>query len=133
MAYTGEAGRGLRSSAGDLRESGAQTLTREATEVTEGSAAQRHADREYDFQRLERAIAYLIDEHERLAREKDRLEQEHAALREELVDREQRLAALQQELTSERGRRRTALEGVDKLIERLDQVQASVGAMAGQA
>jgi chromosome segregation ATPase len=84
------------------------------------------ADRSYDFQRLQRAIEYLIEEHQRLARERDRVEQEREALRDELVEREQRLASLQAELEAERGRRRTALEGVEKLIGRLDQLQASV-------
>jgi chromosome segregation ATPase len=89
-------------------------------------AAGQAADRGYDFQRLERAIEYLIEEYQKLAREKDRVEQERAALRDELVEREQRLASLQADLDAERGRRRTALEGVEKLLGRLDQLQASV-------
>lgn len=80
----------------------------------------------YDFQRLERAVEYLIDEHGKLARENERIEREHAALREELVERERRLTSLESELQAERGRRRAAVEGVDKILGRLEQLQTSV-------
>jgi chromosome segregation ATPase len=113
----------------DLHEGGARTLARDSigsAQAVEAATADPQADQRYDFQRLERAVEYLIEEHQKLAREKDRAEQEHAALREELVDREQRLTSLEAELAAERGRRRAALEGVDKLIGRLDQLQDSV-------
>ena len=95
------------------------------------------ASEAYDFQRLERAVEYLLDEHARLARENEQIERERAALRDELVERERRLTALQAEheaeLAAERGRRRSALEGVDKILGRLEQLQASVaGATAAE-
>ncbi len=73
----------------------------------------------YDFDRLERSVEFLIDEHERLSGERE-------ALLEELVDREQRVTALELQLERERARRLSALEGVGKVLARLEQLRASV-------
>lgn len=73
----------------------------------------------YGFERLERSVNFLVEEHERLTGER-------AALLEELVEREQRIIALESQLQSERTRRLTAVEGVDKILGRLEQLQASV-------
>ena len=86
----------------------------------------------YDFQRLERAVEYLIDEHAKLARENERIEREHAALREELVERERRLTSLEHDLQAERAQRRAAVEGVDKILGRLEQLQTSVAGAAAE-
>lgn len=87
----------------------------------------------YDFHRLERAVEYLLDEHARLARENEQIERERAELRDELVERERRLTSLESELVAERGRRRSALEGVDKILGRIEQLQSSVaGATAAE-
>ena len=75
----------------------------------------------YDFERLERAVTFLLAEHERLSSEK-------AELLEELVKREQRLTALESQLSTERERRTTAVEGVDKILGRLEQLKDSVSA-----
>lgn len=80
----------------------------------------------YDFERLERSVDFLIEEHQRLSAERE-------ALLEELVEREQRLAALESELESERRRRLTAVEGVDKILGRLAQLQTSVSAAVESA
>ena len=76
-----------------------------------------------DFGRLERAIEFLIGEHERLTREKDEL------LR-ELTEREQRVASLESQVARERERREVAIEGVDKILGRLEQLQSSVAVAA---
>lgn len=77
-----------------------------------------HDDR-YDFDRLEECVEFLIREHERLSRERE-------ALRAELVDREHRITSLEAQLDDECSRRKTAVEGVDKILSRLEQLQASV-------
>jgi len=72
----------------------------------------------YDFERLERAVTFLLQEHERLSSEK-------SELLEELVGREQRLTALESQLSMEQDRRTKATEGVDKILGRLEQLQSS--------
>jgi len=61
----------------------------------------------------------LIGEHERLSSEK-------AELLEELVEREQRLTSLQSRLDTEKAQRLSAVESVDKILGRLEQLQTSV-------
>jgi len=108
-------------------------LARESVGSNEGVGASVSTSSEaYDFQRLERAVEYLIDEHAKLARENERIEREHAALRDELVEREQRLTSLEGELQAERSKRRAAVEGVDKILGRLEQLQASVVGAAAE-
>ena len=80
----------------------------------------------FDFERLERAVAFLMEEHERLSSEK-------AELLDELVERETRITSLEAKLEHERDRRRIAVEGVDKILSRLEQLQASATAAAGSA
>ena len=80
----------------------------------------------YDFDRLERSVEFLIDEHARLTGERE-------ALLEELIEREQRISALTSQLEEESTRRRAAVEGVDKILSRLEQLQASVSATAEPA
>ena len=80
----------------------------------------------FDFDRLERAVSFLIEEHQRLSSEK-------AALLEELVDREARITSLEAKLENERSLRSTAVEGVDKILARLEQLQASASAAAEPA
>ena len=78
----------------------------------------------FDFERLERAVAFLMEEHERLSSEK-------AGLLDELVERETRITSLETKIEHERSLRRTAVEGVDKILSRLEQLQASATAAAG--
>ena len=80
----------------------------------------------FGYERLERSIAFLIEEHERLSTEK-------AALLEELVDRESRLTSLEAKLERERATRAAAVEGVDKILARLEQLQARASAVAETA
>lgn len=72
----------------------------------------------YDFDRLEVSVEFLIKEHERLSGERDELLAE-------LVDREHRVSTLENRLETEQGKRAIALEGVDKILARLEQLQAS--------
>jgi predicted nucleic acid-binding Zn-ribbon protein len=87
--------------------------------------AERPSDRDssrssrYDFDRLERSVGHLLKDHERLAAERE-------ALLEELVDREQRIAALEAKLSAERERCANALEAVDQVISKLDQLESEV-------
>ena len=73
----------------------------------------------YDFDRLERSVEFLIKEHERLTQERE-------ALLAELVDREHRISSLETRLESERARRARALDGLDRILARLEELQAGV-------
>ncbi|MFO0689234.1 MAG: hypothetical protein U0900_11050 [Myxococcota bacterium] len=73
----------------------------------------------FDFDRLERSIDFLIDEHRRLSAERE-------ALLGELLDREHRIAVLESRLEAERSTRASAVDRVNKILSRLDQLQASV-------
>ncbi|MFP6656417.1 MAG: hypothetical protein VCB25_12395, partial [Myxococcota bacterium] len=73
----------------------------------------------YDFDRLEHSIEFLMKEHERLTGERE-------ALVSELVDREHRIATLESRLEIERGKRKTAIEGVEQALGRLENLRASV-------
>ncbi|MEZ4333447.1 MAG: cell division protein ZapB [Myxococcota bacterium] len=75
-------------------------------------------DGRFDFDRLERSIDFLIDEHRRLSAERE-------ALLGELREREHRIAMLESRLESERAQRAAAVEHVDKILSRLEQLQAS--------
>jgi len=78
---------------------------------------------QYDFDRLEQSVEFLIKEHERLSGERE-------ALLSELLDREHRISILESRLDSEQSKRATAVEGVDKILARLEQLQTSVTASA---
>ena len=80
----------------------------------------------YNFDRLEQSVEFLIKEHERLSGERE-------ALLAELVDREHRIATLETRLGGEKAKRATAAEGVDKILARLEQLQASAAAAAKAA
>jgi hypothetical protein len=77
----------------------------------------------YDFDRLEQSVEFLIKEHERLSGERE-------GLLAELVDREHRISTLESRLDLMQNKRAVAVEGVDKIIARLEQLQASVTAAA---
>lgn len=81
---------------------------------------------QYDFDRLEQSVEFLINEHERLSGERE-------ALLGELLDREHRISTLESRLDAEQSKRRVAVEGVDKILARLEQLQASVTAAAKAA
>ena len=81
---------------------------------------------QYDFDRLEQSVEFLINEHERLAFPGE-------ALLAELVDRERTISRLEGRLEEERIRRTTAIEGVDKILSRMMQLQESVAAAAKAA
>ena len=55
---------------------------------------------QYDFDRLEQSVEFLLKEHERLSAERE-------ALLSELVDREQRIATLENSLSSGQERRKS--------------------------
>jgi chromosome segregation ATPase len=75
---------------------------------------------QFDFDRLEQSVDFLISEHQRLSGEKEELLSE-------LLEREHRISMLEGRLEDERRKRATAAEGVDKILGRLEQLQSSVG------
>ena len=84
------------------------------------------ADDRYDFDRLERSVEFLIGEHQRLTAE-------HEALLGELRDREHRISTLQSRIDSERTTRASAVETVNKVLSRLEQLQTRVLAASERA
>lgn len=81
---------------------------------------------QYDFDRLEQSVEFLIKEHERLSGEREELLAE-------LVDREHRISTLEGRLDLEQSKRAVAVESVDKILARLEQLQTSVSAAAKDA
>jgi hypothetical protein len=81
---------------------------------------------QYDFDRLEKSVEFLIKEHERLSGEREELLAE-------LVDREHRISTLESRLDLGQSKRAVAVEGVDKILARLEQLQTSVTAAAKDA
>lgn len=73
----------------------------------------------YDFDRLEQSVEFLMREHERLSGERE-------ALLAELVDREHRISMLEGRLDQGNDKRAVAVESVDKILARLEQLQTSV-------
>ena len=73
----------------------------------------------FDFERLEASVESLLHDHERLSTEQQ-------GLLAELADREHRIAGLQRQLDRERALRLSALEGVERLIARVESMQARV-------
>lgn len=94
---------------------------RDASETENLTQGERHdaAQDRYDFRRLEHSVEFLLEEHARLGAERE-------AILAELADREHRVAQLEAEVVDERRRRAVAVEGVDKILSRLEQLQASV-------
>ena len=91
-------------------------------DASRGDAESSRGDR-YDFDRLERSVEFLIQEHQRLT-------QERQALLAELADREHRISSLESRLDSERGRRVRAVEGLDRILARLEELEAGVAAVS---
>jgi hypothetical protein len=81
---------------------------------------------QYDFDRLEQSVEFLIKEHERLSGEREELLAE-------LVDREHRISTLEGRLDLEQSKRAVAVECVDKILARMEQLQTSVSAAAKDA
>jgi hypothetical protein len=81
---------------------------------------------QYDFDRLEQSVEFLIKEHERLSGEREELLAE-------LVDREHRISTLEGRLDLEQSKRAVAVESVDKILARMEQLQTSVSAAAKDA
>lgn len=73
----------------------------------------------FDFERLERSIEQLLDDHERLGAE-------HEALIFELVERQHKIAALESELQLERSRRSKAVDVVDRVLTRVETLEQTL-------
>lgn len=78
----------------------------------------------YDFKRLEGSVGRLLKDHERLAAE-------HEALVFELVERQHKIALLEAELERERERRAQAVEVVDRVLDRVAGIEATLFSSAG--
>jgi chromosome segregation ATPase len=69
----------------------------------------------YDFERLERVVALLVEQQAELL-------DENGALREQVEDRERNVHRLESELDASNSRRRKAMERLDALIGELDRL-----------
>lgn len=74
---------------------------------------------QYNFERLEHSVEVLLKDHQRLSAERE-------ALLEELVERERRIGVLESKLALESERRGVALESVDQILERLQELESEV-------
>lgn len=83
-------------------------------------------DGRYDFDRLERSIEYLLEEHRRISAER-------AELLVELAEREHKIAQLESRLESERSLRAVAVSGVDAILARLERMKSGDFAIAEAA
>jgi septal ring factor EnvC (AmiA/AmiB activator) len=72
---------------------------------------------DYDFERLERAVAALVGRHEHLR-------DENAALRRDLSEKEQRIRHLDEQLLEANQRRQDVGKHIDELIAQIDQLDA---------
>ena len=75
----------------------------------------------YTFERLEAAVAELIDS-------QHQLKAENASLREQLLERDRRLQGVDERLLQANQRRQDALKRIDDLIASLDQIDAQFAA-----
>lgn len=74
-------------------------------------------DQDYDFDRLERSLDFLLGEHRRLSAEREELLGE-------LREREVRIAALESKLQAERALRTTAVSSVDGILLEIERLRA---------
>jgi septal ring factor EnvC (AmiA/AmiB activator) len=72
---------------------------------------------DYDFERLERAVAALIGRHEQLR-------SENAALRQDLREKDRRIGRLDEQLLDANQRRQDVGKHIDELIAQIDQLDA---------
>lgn len=75
-------------------------------------------DTRYGFDRLEQSVEFLLKEHERANIERE-------ALLAELADREHRIQSLESKLATEGDRRTSAVESVDRILARLETIEAA--------
>jgi septal ring factor EnvC (AmiA/AmiB activator) len=73
--------------------------------------------KDYNFARLERAVAALVDSHERLRNE-------NVALRHDLLESERRVRHLDEQLLEANQRRQDVGKRIDELIAQIDQLDA---------
>jgi chromosome segregation ATPase len=76
-------------------------------------------DRGYDFERLEHAVAALVEQHERM-------QKQNGTLRAELSDRGERIRVLEAQVLDANQRRRDVTKRIDELIEQIDQLDAQL-------
>jgi len=75
---------------------------------------------EFDWQRLERAIAALVDDHQRLSREND-------SLRDRVATRDRRIQELDEQLMEANQRRQEVGKRIQELIAQIDHLDAELG------
>ena len=76
----------------------------------------------YGFDRLERAVAALVEQHERM-------QEDNGELRRELDEKVERLRALEEQLLEANQRRKDVAKRVDDLIAQLDQLDTQIGSV----
>jgi len=76
----------------------------------------------YGFDRLERAVAALVEQHERM-------QKENGELRRGLAEKAEQLRLVEAELLEANQRRKDVAKRVDDLIAQLDQLDAQLGSV----
>ncbi len=80
------------------------------------------APRTHDFKRLERAVAALVETHERMQKENDEL-------RGRVAENASRIRALEEQLLEANQRRQDVAKRIDELIAQLDQLDNQLGSL----
>jgi chromosome segregation ATPase len=91
-----------------------------------GSPISSQADTTYGFERLERAVTKLVEEHRALRRE-------NARLIRELGDRDHRIGVLEGQILELNQRRQDVGKRIDELISQIEHLDTRLGASAGSS
>jgi len=76
----------------------------------------------YGFDRLERAVATLVEQHERM-------QKENGALRRDVAEKSGRVIALEEQLLAANQRQQDVGKRIDELIAQIDQLDAQLGSL----
>ena len=85
------------------------------------SATKEVISRGFDFERLERAVAALVEQHERM-------QKSTRELRTGIRERDERIRRLEEELLEANQRRKDVGKRIDELIGQIDQIEAGLQA-----
>lgn len=91
-----------------------------------GGPISSQADTTYGFERLERAVAKLVEEYRALRRE-------NARLIRELGDRDHRIGVLEGQILELNQRRQDVGKRIDELISQIEHLDTRLGASAGSS
>lgn len=87
-----------------------------------GGIIPHEAPKSHDFKRLERAVAALVETHERMQKDNDEL-------RDRVAENATRIRTLEEQLLEANQRRQDVAKRIDELIAQLDQLDTQLGSL----